>query len=159
MRALILLSAILLIASPTYAKVLRLSEPVASDKTSETFGRVLNQNLPLTTLAELKKNPEANTGKIFRLQARVAKVCQKKGCFFIAQQGDDVMRVAFRDYSFFIPTDSHGKTMMLAGELIAKQMSKKQAAHFRQDLKENSNAIKAGLVYEIVADSVKIPKG
>lgn len=143
----------------TQAEALRLSEPVASDHNSETFGKVLDQTLPIMTLAELKQDSANKTGKAFRLEARIAKVCQKKGCFFIAQKGDDVLRVKFRDYSFFIPTDSHGKTMMLNGELVAKKMSEKQAAHFRKDMKSDSEALQAGLVYEIVADSIKIPKG
>jgi hypothetical protein len=96
--------------------------------------------------------------KSFQLEARIAKVCQKKGCFFIAQQGQHILRVSFRDYSFFIPTDSSGKTVTLAGELVEKKLSLEQVAHFKADLESASDVLKPGLVYEIVADSVKIPR-
>lgn len=150
------LSLCLFIANANANKVLRLSEPVHSDASSETFGKLMNNKLPLVSLAELKSTPDTYLAKPFRLEARVAKVCQKKGCFFIAQQGEHVIRVAFRDYGFFIPTDSHGKTMMLSGELIARQMSKAQAEHFKQDM-QSSKGIAPGKVYEIIADSVTIP--
>ncbi|GAC29990.1 DUF4920 domain-containing protein [Brumicola pallidula] len=140
------------------SNVLRLSVPVATDANSETFGVVLNKSLQKVTLNELAANSALYVGNAFQVDAKVAKVCQKKGCFFIAQQDDDVMRVAFRDYGFFVPTDSAGKTVTLAGELIKKEMTAEQVAHFNQDMQGGSDAMKEGVVYEIVADSVMIPK-
>lgn len=87
-------------------EVLRLSEPVAQDAKSETFGAELDETLQKVTLKDLVAQSADYVGKPFQLDTEVAKVCQKKGCFFIAQQGNDVMRVAFRDYGFFVPTDS-----------------------------------------------------
>jgi len=139
-------------------EVLRLSEPVATDKKTETFGTLLNQSLPKVTLNDLVSNSASYVGKGFQVETKVAKVCQKKGCFFIAQQGEDVMRVAFKDYGFFVPTDSAGKTVTLAGELIKKEMTAEQVAHFNQDMQGGSEAVKEGLIYEILADSVVIPK-
>jgi hypothetical protein len=68
------------------------------------------------------------------------------------------MRVAFRDYGFFVPTDSAGETVTLAGELIKKEMTAEQVAHFNQDMQGGSDAVKEGVVYEILAGSVMIPK-
>jgi len=42
--------------------------------------------------------------------------------------------------------------------LVQKEVSKEQAAHFKADLKSETNMVKPGVVYEIVADSVKIPR-
>jgi transcriptional regulator of heat shock response len=139
-------------------KVLRLSEPVATSDNSETFGSVINTALPKVSMSDLVTNSAEYVGKGFQVETKVAKVCQKKGCFFIAQQGNNVMRVAFKDYSFFVPTDSTGKTVTLAGELIQKEMTAEQVAHFNQDMQGGSAAIKEGLVYEILANSVVIPK-
>ena len=110
------------------------------------------------TLKDLVAQSADYVGKPFQLDTKVAKVCQKKGCFFIAQQGDDVMRVAFRDYGFFVPTNSAGKTVTLAGELIKKEMTTEQVKHFNKDMQGGSDAVKEGVVYEILADSVKIPR-
>jgi hypothetical protein len=46
----------------------------------------------------------------------------------------------------------------LAGELIKKEMTAEQVAHFNQDMQGGSDAVKEGVVYEILAGSVMIPK-
>lgn len=140
------------------ADTLRLSAPVTQDAQSETFGVKLDNSLPKLSMQDLVTDSPSYLAKPFQVEARIAKVCQKKGCFFIAQQQQHILRVSFRDYSFFIPTDSSGKTVILAGELIQRQMSPKQAAHFKADLNSETDMIKSGVVYEIVADSVKIPR-
>ncbi len=144
--------------SNAFAATVRLSEPVAADEKSETFGVMLDASLPEVTLANLLKSPEKHSGKTFQVNTRISKVCQKKGCFFIAQQEQHVIRVSFKDYGFFIPTDSSGKTVTLAGELVQKELSAKQAEHFNKDLNDNSNSLNSGIVYEIVARSIKIPR-
>ena len=141
-----------------YAETLRLSEPVTEDAQSETFGVKLDHSLPKLSMQDLVTDSPSHLAKPFQVETRIAKVCQKKGCFFIAQQDQHVLRVSFRDYGFFIPTDSSGKTVTLAGVLVQKEISPQQAAHFEADLKTKTNVLKPGLVYEIVADSVKIPK-
>jgi hypothetical protein len=141
-----------------YADTLRLSEPVTQDAQSETFGVELNNSLPKLSMQDLVTNSLTHLTKPFQVEARIAKVCQKKGCFFIAQQKQHILRVSFRDYGFFIPTDSSGKTVTLAGELVQKELSSEQVAHFKADLKSDTAMVIPGMVYEIVADSVKIPK-
>jgi len=141
-----------------YADTLRLSEPVAQDAQSETFGVELNNSLPKLSMQDLVTNSPTHLTKPFQVEARIAKVCQKKGCFFIAQQKQHILRVSFRDYGFFIPTDSSGKTVTLAGELVQKELSLEQVAHFKADLKSDTAMVMPGMVYEIVADSVKIPR-
>jgi hypothetical protein len=142
-----------------HAKTLRLSEPVIQDAQSETFGVKLDESLPKLSMASLVSDSSSFLAEPFQVEARIAKVCQKKGCFFIAQQQQHVLRVSFRDYGFFIPTDSSGKSVIIAGQLVQKEISPEQAAHFKADLKSETDMLKSGLVYEIVADSVKIPRG
>lgn len=144
--------------STSYAETVRLSEPVATTKTSETFGSIIDEALQKVDLGTLSKQPSEHIEKPFVLETKIAKVCQKKGCFFIAQDGDTIMRVSFKDYSFFIPSDTAGRTVTLAGELVKKEMSEEQAAHYRADLQVDSNVVKAGEVYEIVASGIRIPK-
>ena len=142
-----------------YANTLRLSEPVTQTAQSETFGVELDNSLPKLSMQDLVTNSPAHLTKGFQVEARIARVCQKKGCFFIAQQDQHILRVSFRDYGFFIPTDSNGKTVTLAGELVQKELSLEQVAHFKADLKSDTAMVTPGVVYEIVADSVKIPRG
>ena len=74
----------------------------------------------------------------------------------IATSGKHAVRISFKDYAFFVPTDTAGKTVTLTGTVIERTISDEQAAHFREDA--GSDAIQAGKVYEIVANSVSIPR-
>ena len=157
MKLFILFLLIMTTSLASVAQTIRLSEPVAADATSETFGTTLDTSLNIVSITDLATNSKQHLGKNFQVETRIAKVCQKKGCFFIAQQNEHVIRVSFKDYGFFIPTDSSGKTVLLTGELVQKEMSEKQAAHYTSDLQAQAGEVKAGVVYEIVATSVKVP--
>lgn len=137
-------------------EIVRLSEPTSTNAYSETFGSSLDSSLPKVTLVKLMEEANQHLDQSFQIETKVAKVCQKKGCFFIAQQDDVFVRVSFKDYAFFIPTDSVNKTVLLNGKLISKTRSDEQAAHFNSDLKMN-NVLQSGDVYEIVASSIEIP--
>ncbi|MBT1449928.1 DUF4920 domain-containing protein [Glaciecola sp. XM2] len=158
MKFLVLCALTIAMLHPVNAETVRLSEPVAQDAQSETFGKVLDESVPSVDLASVLSDPQSQLGKPFQMQTSINKVCQKKGCFFIAQQDNYTVRVSFRDYGFFIPTDSSGKTVLLAGELVEKEMTAEQAAHFASDINSESEVLKAGKVYEIVADGIKIPR-
>ena len=149
---------LLIAVSPVSAnEVLRLSDPVESDPVSETFGASLEASLPRLSLRELIDGAESNLGQNVLIETKVGKVCQRKGCFFMAMDGSLAIRVSFRDYGFFVPTDSGGKMVMLSGELIERELTEEQAAHFGADMGGGKAALAAGKVYEIVADSVRIP--
>lgn len=147
---------LLILSSVARAEVIRLSEPVEIDNQGETFGKTLNLTLPETTISDLLKAPNKVLNKPFLLKTNVAKVCQKKGCFFIARQQQNIIRVSFLDYGFFLPTDSGEKDVILNGTLIQKEMKQKQLAHFNQDLKTEDSGLNSGKVYEIVASAVKV---
>lgn len=150
--------ALLLASSAVFSgdKVIRLSEPVEKTQTSETFGAPLNAELDKVAFPNLILEPAKYVGKPLQTETEITKVCQKKGCFFIAQHEQSIMRISFKDYAFFIPTDSSGKRVQLSGNIIEKQRSEEQAEHFKQDLGNSADAIKTGQVYEFVADSVRI---
>lgn len=158
MRTTLCLLLCLCLSPAVYAETLRLSAPVTQDENTETFGKTLDVSLPKVTLAGLLNDSQNYLGKQVQIDTRIAKVCQKKGCFFIAQQNEHVLRVSFKDYGFFVPTDSSGKTVTLNAELIQKNLSPEQAAHFKSDLKTDSDLVKSGVVYELVATAVRIPR-
>jgi hypothetical protein len=151
------LALLLLAAHGATADVTRLSEPVAVTDDAEIFGAPLDADARPTSLAALLDDPDEYVDTAVRVEARISQVCQKKGCFMIATAGDKAVRISFRDYSFFVPTDTGGKTVTLTGTVIERELSEQQAAHFREDA-GGSDSIRAGKVYEIVADSVSIPR-
>ena len=147
------------IVAPAFAgEAIRLSQPVAADEATETFGAPIDDSHPAARLGDLVAAPDAWLGKPVQVKARVSEVCQKKGCFFIASDAGTTLRVSFVDYSFFVPTDAGGKRVTLVGELVRVERSDAEAAHLADDLGETSASISAGPVYEIVASAVRIPR-
>lgn len=141
------------------AKVIRLSEPVEQNVDSESFGAAVDDSVPMVSLEEIASSGSDYAGKSVRVETRVAKVCQKKGCFFFAQEGDNVVRVSFKDYGFFVPTDISGKRVTLVGEVVAREVTAEEADHYADDLGADAPSVKQGEVYEIVASAVRVPRG
>ncbi len=137
--------------------VLRLSEPVEATDSYEVFGAPLVRAGQAVSLSQLVREDKQYLDTEVLVTTRVAKVCQKKGCFFIAQDGDAVARVTFKDYEFFIPTDSANKQVTLSGTFTRRELTAEQAGHYRKDLGESgAEAPPAKSEYLIVASSVLI---
>lgn len=139
--------------------VIRLSEPVEATAEYETFGAPLNDAVPQVALEQIARGDESLIGETVSVVTRIKEVCQKKGCFFIAQEGSSIVRVSFKDYGFFVPTDISGKRITLVGEVITKEMTDDEAEHFAADLGGDGVAIEPGKALEILAESVRIPRG
>jgi hypothetical protein len=159
-RALIFLG-IMAIAPAVFAgegEVIRLSEPVAVTASHEVFGAMLPETGTPIGLGDLVENSDKYQGQEVLLATRIAKVCQKKGCFFVATEGASTARVSFKDYEFFIPTDSGGKDVVLLGTFSRKSVSKQEAEHYAKDLGETAASSPERFEYSIVASAVKIPR-
>lgn len=141
------------------ADVIRLSEPVEVTESHEVFGAPMQESGTALRLAELVNDSDRYLDSDVVVKTRIAKVCQKKGCFFVAQEGDAVARVTFKDYGFFIPTDAGGKEVTLAGVFKRRELSESRAQHYQDDLGETRREASAAAVeYQIVATSVRIPR-
>lgn len=154
-----LLLAATVVAAPLAAEdVVRLSEPVATSEAWEDFGAPLPEG-EASTLAALVADAEAMNGQNVLVETEVVQVCQKKGCFFIARDGEATARITFRDYGFFVPTDSVGKQVVLAGTFERRAITAEQAAHYAEDLGEApAEAMEDGFEFAIVADAVRVPR-
>ena len=139
------------------ADVVRLSEPVEATEAYETFGSPLPDAAEVIGLGTLLDNGSQYLDQDVLVETRIAQVCQAKGCFFIAQEGAHSVRVSFKDYSFFVPTDISGRTVTLAGALVVRALSEAQAEHLNADA-GGGNKIQAGTQYEIIASSVRVPR-
>jgi len=138
--------------------VVRPSEPVEATSDYETFGSLLPDEGETHALSTVLSAGNDYLGREFKATARVAQVCQVKGCFFIAQDGPFVARISFQDYSFFVPSDISGRMVTLAGRLKVRDLSAQQAEHYNADIGD-PKALKPGQQYEIVATSVRVPRG
>jgi len=137
---------------------IRLSEPVEVTATHEVFGAPLGETESRISLAQLIGNGDSYQGKQVLVETRIAKVCQKKGCFFIAQEGEVTARVSFEDYGFFVPTDSGGKSVILLGTYSRQAVSSAEAEHFSSDLGEPTSTDPSEFEHSIIATAVAIPR-
>lgn len=161
MKKLSLLTLFVLFANLSFAQsttdVIRLSEPVFETENAEVFGANIDlKTLSPKTLTEVIGSTNEST---VTLKTTVAEVCSKKGCFFIAQDGEFTARITFKDYGFFIPTDSQGKEVMLIGDFSVKTLSEEQAKHYAEDAGKDASLISGEQKeYSIIATSVVVPK-
>jgi len=86
---------------------------------------------PLVALADLLKDPKSFTGKPVMVEGVIDKVCTQKGCWMelTPKTGEAGMRVTFKDYGFFVPTNSKGMKVKAEGEVAFKVLSKEDADH------------------------------
>ncbi len=145
-------------ASVAGTDVIRLSEPVEQTADTETFGSPFDESTPLVELKAIAGDGQEYVGRSVRVVTQVSEVCQKKGCFFIAREGQSIVRVSFKDYGFFVPTNIGGKRVALIGEVVVREVSQDQAEHYAEDLGADAAPVKPGMTYEIVATSVRVPR-
>lgn len=69
-----------------------------------------------------------------KFMATVTNVCQAKGCWMKLQlqDGTEAM-VKFKDYAFFMPTDSAGKEVIVNGKAFVEEMSIEDQKHYAKD--------------------------
>ena len=134
----------------------RLSAPVEVGADYEVFGAALPDSTHVLRLAELIENSDQYLGEEVTVETRIAKVCQKKGCFFVAHDGAATARITFRDYGFFIPTDSGGRKARLFGTFARKPLTQEKADHYAEDAGEEPAPVSQPFEYSIVASGVKI---
>lgn len=141
------------------AEVIRLSEPVQQTDAYEVFGAEVDTWDTAIELSELINAPEDYTDKVITIETEIAEVCEEKGCFFVANAGSESARITFKDYGFFIPTDSKGKTVKLIGNFEVKELTEEEAKHYAEDAGQDPDKITGPQKeYSIVATSVLVPK-
>jgi len=163
MKKLIFAVFLIFVGINTYAqektKVIKLSEPMQVTETYEVYGEKIgdfDQPISLISLINSSTNLE---NKNVVVKTSIAEVCEKKGCFFVAQEGKMAARVTFKDYGFFIPTDSKGKNVTIIGIFSKKIVSEDKAKHYAEDAGKESSKIKGEQVeYSIVASSIILNK-
>jgi hypothetical protein len=122
------------------------SSPATGPK---TYGRAL-KGLPKTSLESVLASPQ--NGERVRLEGRIEKVCQQKGCWLELKDGERSVLVTFEGYSFFVPKSSAGREVVLEGRVRLKARTAEDVKHLQA---EGAGAT-AGARVEIVASGVQI---
>lgn len=79
------------------------------------------------------------------VKTTVAEVCPKKGCWMSVQgaKSGEQVRVTFKDYGFFVPTELVGKEVALQGRYVKHIESVEEQKHLLKDAKRPQAEIDA----------------
>jgi len=90
-------------------------------------GEPLPKGTPQAVEAVLR---EAKDGQTVLVEGTVRRACSHRGCWMeLASAGGPGLRVTFKDYGFFVPTDSAGARARVAGAVKVTTLSKGEADH------------------------------
>jgi len=82
-------------------------------------------------IASLGENDVAK-GSV-KIEGKITEVCQAKGCWMVLVDGDKYARVTFKDYGFFVPTETSMQDGTIFGELSRTVLTKEQVQHYAED--------------------------
>lgn len=70
-----------------------------------------------------------------KIVSNIEETCKKKGCWVTLNMGEgrDLMRVKFKDYGFFVPLDSDGRTAIMEGVAYVQTTTVEQLRHYAED--------------------------
>ena len=106
-----------------------------------TSGAISVKKLP-------KKLKDGETEEI-KVKGTIKEVCQAKGCWMTLDLGsDELMRVKFKDYGFFVPKDAAGKTAIIQGVAKKEIVGIDELKHLAEDAGKSEKEI----------NSIKEPK-
>jgi hypothetical protein len=100
------------------------------------FGEPIQQ----TSVADLNRvlaAPKEFKDKHLVVEGTVRRACSRKGCWMeLAASGDPAApgcRVTFKDYGFFVPTDSAGSSARVAANVEVAKLEPSHVAHMEQE--------------------------
>jgi len=98
-----------------------------------TRGEPLPKNQSPQPLSAVLAKPE--DGKKVLVEGVVRRACSQMGCWMelAPPEGGPGVRVTFKDYGFFVPTDSAGARARVQGTIKVAQLSEAQAEHLRAE--------------------------
>jgi len=77
-----------------------------------------------------------------KLVGKIDEVCQKKGCWMNMDIGNNqLMKIKFKDYSFFVPKDAAGKTTYMEGYAYRDTISVAELKHYAEDAGQSKEEI------------------
>lgn len=152
-------ASVVMAQKPAGEEVISLSEPVEETEKYEVYGSAFDVTGEVLMLKEVLEKSDSFEGRQVAMKGTIKQVCQKKGCFFMLSDGNNQARITFKDYSFFIPTNSAGKQVTLKGTFHVEKLSEDKAKHYAEDAGENPDHIKGPQEeYSLIATTVKIMK-
>jgi hypothetical protein len=102
----------------------------------KTFGAPLGAS-PRAELADVLQSPDKFADKSVLVEGKVRSACTRKGCWMELAQGTEPAaagcRVTFKDYGFFVPTDSAGSRARVEARVETKFVKPSMVTHLEEE--------------------------
>lgn len=129
---------------------------------AQNFGTKINNELPIVSLNDAIKKIKTLKDKDIIMTGKIEKVCRKKGCWMTLQNEGQMVRVTFKDYGFFVPTDLQQVPVKIQGKLEEREETVKLARHYLEDQGESKEKVmkinKPVMTYHFIATGVELAK-
>ncbi len=102
-------------------EVISLSDPVVETDQFAVYGGTMGEDYSIATIDMIKSEDfKIDEQEEVWLEGVLSEVCQSRGCNLVIDDGTHQVRVRFKDYEFFVPTDSAGKKGMVRGKFVLR---------------------------------------
>ena len=106
-----------------------------------TFGEPIDKKGAVSAKKLAQKMDKAESLDI-KVKGTITEVCQAKVCWMTIDLGDDeLMRVKFKDYGFFVPKDAAGKTAIIQGVAKNEIIGVDELRHLAKDAGKSEKEI------------------
>lgn len=96
------------------------------------------------TPAEMISKVESEGNFEGKIEGEIKEVCTKKGCWFSMDlPNGGSMRVTFKDYGFFLPTNSQGFPIVLQGVATVTETDVETLRHYAEDQGKSKEEVEA----------------
>jgi hypothetical protein len=115
---------------------------------------------PTVALASLLSDPKTYASQTVTTEGRVQRACSRKGCWMEIGEGEDACRVTFKDYGFFVPTDSAGAYAKIQGKLDTREVEAAAVEHLESEGARFRNKRSDGSATEVrlIASAVELQR-
>jgi hypothetical protein len=100
------------------------------------YGQPLTPAAPIAIAAVLA-SPDRFASTAVTVEGAVRKACTRKGCWMelaeSAREGTPGCRVTFKNYGFFVPTDSAGARARVQGQVEVGMLSASAVRHYEEE--------------------------
>jgi hypothetical protein len=107
-----------------------------SSSTAKAFGAPITPG-PELALSEVLSKPDSFRDRAVIVSGQVRSACTRRGCWMELAPGSDPKlpgcRVTFKDYGFFVPTDSAGAQAKVQGTLGVNTLPPERVAHLESE--------------------------
>lgn len=118
------------------------------------------ESVPEVALATILANPNAYADKTVITEGKVHRACSRKGCWMEIGEGTDACRVTFKDYAFFVPTNSAGAYARLQGRVETSKVERAAVEHLESEGARFQSKSEDGTATEVrlVASAVQLTR-